>query len=167
MCLWTVTIMEISRLLWYWYCCCCYRSIAWWIQGSRMLMPRDDITGTSAWGKQEIYRQSSNITQSTQKCLMKQLCSKYSYVRTTRYLSTFCLKVLVTWKTGEILHMSMRPEPRYCPVERKKVRRGIPKQRDSSRNWTKLCLWWRGSVVEFASCDQNSIICAGDKLIVE
>ena len=45
---------------------------------------------------------------------------------------------LVTWKTGEILHMSMRPEPRYCPVERKKVRRGIPKQRDSRRNWTRL-----------------------------
>ena len=48
-----------------------------------MLMPRDDITGTSARGKQEIYRQSSNITQSTQKCLMKQLCSKYSYVLLT------------------------------------------------------------------------------------
>ena len=82
-------------------------------------------------------------------------------LRHQKYWSTY------TWKTGDILHMSMSPEPRYCPVERKKVRRGIPKQRDSSRNWTKLCLWWRGSVVEFASCDQNSIICAGDKLIVE
>ena len=34
--------------------------------------------------------------------------------------------------------MSMRPEPKYWPVERKKVRRGIPKQRDSRRNWTRL-----------------------------
>ena len=35
---------------------------------------------------------------------------------------------------GDMRHMSMRPEPRYWPVERKKVRRGIPKQRDRRRN---------------------------------
>ena len=41
-----------------------------------------------------------------------------------------------TWNIGEILHMSMMPEPRYWPVEMKKVRSGIPKARDSRRNWT-------------------------------
>ena len=33
--------------------------------------------------------------------------------------------------------MSTRPEPRYWPTERKKVTSGTPKQRDSSRNWTR------------------------------
>ena len=37
---------------------------------------------------------------------------------------------------GDIRHMSMIPEPRYCPVDRKKVRRGTPKQRERRRNWT-------------------------------
>ena len=32
--------------------------------------------------------------------------------------------------------MSMMPEPRYWPVEIKKVRSGIPKARDNRRNWT-------------------------------
>ena len=32
--------------------------------------------------------------------------------------------------------MSTRPEPRYWPHERKKVMSGMPKQTESSRNWT-------------------------------
>ena len=43
-----------------------------------------------------------------------------------------------TWKIGDMRHMSIRPEPRYWPVERKNVRRGMPKQSESSRNWAKL-----------------------------
>ena len=42
----------------------------------------------------------------------------------------------LTWNIGDILHMSMSPDPRYWPQEMKKVRSGIPKHRDNKRNWT-------------------------------
>ena len=42
----------------------------------------------------------------------------------------------LTWKIGEILHISIIPEPRYCPVLTKNRSRGIPKRRLSSRNCT-------------------------------
>ena len=41
-----------------------------------------------------------------------------------------------TWNIGDILHMSMSPDPRYWPQDMKKVRRGIPKNNDNNRNWT-------------------------------
>jgi hypothetical protein len=40
-----------------------------------------------------------------------------------------------TRKIGEILHMSMIPDPRYCPMEAKKVSMGMPNNSDSSKNW--------------------------------
>ena len=49
------------------------------------------------------------------------------------------VKQAITWKMGEMRHMSISPDPRYWPVERKKVRRGTPKQRESSRNWEQNC----------------------------
>ncbi len=33
--------------------------------------------------------------------------------------------------------MSMIPEPRYCPVDAKKVKSGIPNKRERIRNWIK------------------------------
>ena len=41
-----------------------------------------------------------------------------------------------TWNIGDILHMSMSPDPRYWPHEMKKVSSGIPKHRDNKRNCT-------------------------------
>ena len=36
---------------------------------------------------------------------------------------------------GDILHMSIRPEPRYCPSEANIASSGIPKMSESSRDW--------------------------------
>ena len=37
---------------------------------------------------------------------------------------------------GEIRHISIMPEPRYCPVLIKNKRSGIPNSNVSNRNWT-------------------------------
>ncbi len=61
------------------------------------------------------------------------LCKKLRHFDILIQLKSF---KKVTWNIGDILHMSMTPDPRYWPRLTKRQKAGMPKTSERSRNWT-------------------------------